>query len=89
MAGIKAGPGEPSVSALSTLQQQREQDCLANAVLKRRRLEGGLPPAGAGRLESKALAPATIETLQLALSTQDGGSASAQLSSHAAYLLLG
>ena len=89
MAGIKAGPGEPRVSALSTLQQQREEDCLANAVRKRRLLEGGLPPAGIGRREFKALAPATIETLQLALSTRDGGRASVPQSPHAANELLG
>jgi hypothetical protein len=68
MAGIKGAPG----SVLAALQAHREQDRLVNEVRKRRRLEGALPPAGAGKRESKALTPATIATLQLAVTTREG-----------------
>ena len=89
MAGIKSGMNVHCGSTLAKLQEQREQDCLANSVRKRRRQEGALPPAGAGKRESKALTPDTIQTLQLALSTRDGSSVAAPLSPHAANLLLG
>ncbi len=85
MAGIKGAPG----SVLFALQEQREQDKLANEIRKRQRLEGGLPPTGAGQRESKALTIATIETLQPALTTLDHGVASAPLTPPIAELLLG
>lgn len=89
MAGIKEGMAKSHVSTLAILQQQRMEDCLANAIRKRRRLPGALPPPGAGQRESKALTPATMEILQLALTTREGSRASAQLTPKAANLLLG
>jgi hypothetical protein len=60
-----------------------------NEVRKRRRLEGALPPAGAGKRESKALTPATIATLQLALTTRERGVATTLLTPLLADQLLG
>jgi hypothetical protein len=85
MAGIK---GVPS-SVLEALQAQREQDRLVNEVRKRRRLEGALPPPSANKRESKALTPATVATLQLAVTTRDRGVPSIPLTPLLADQLLG
>jgi hypothetical protein len=62
---------------------------LVNEVRKRRRLEGTLPPPGANQREAKALTPATIATMQLAVSTREGGVATTHLTLLLADQLLG